>query len=130
MTNQEALAKYLNISIEEADTLLEDCDYIIYTNDEADEAAKESILNSAWAFNADFIIEHSEALDHDTSSFTIIKAIQEQCEDGNAAILRLINDKDEFVVGAISADGRGHFLSAYDGDEIQLENGTFAYRQN
>lgn len=48
----------------------------------------------------------------------------------NEHILLLIDDLDDFVEEAIRLDGRGHFLSSYDGAEIELEDGYFAYRIN
>jgi hypothetical protein len=39
-------------------------------------------------------------------------------------------DEDAFVEYCISADGRGHFLSGYDGVEIELADDWFAYRTN
>ncbi len=45
----------------------------------------------------------------------------------------MIEDEDEFVSQAISADGRGHFLNTYDGNENEqtIEGTTFyIYRMN
>lgn len=39
-------------------------------------------------------------------------------------------DMDAIVKECIEQDGRGHFLGYYDGDEIELDNNLFAYRQN
>ena len=108
-------------------------EYLVLTESEANELAKDTIKESAWAFNADFIIAHSNALDHDDASNEIIAAIKEQCESGNNAMLKLIDDVDEFIEAAIAADGRGHFLSGYDGEELELcVAGTwyFIYRTN
>ena len=52
-------------------------------------------------------------------------------DDANDTILALIDDFDEFVSDAISADGRGRFLSYYDGEENEeVVNGEtyFIYR--
>lgn len=97
---------------------------------EADAACAEYIRNSAWAFNTDFIIEHSSALDFDEASKVIVNAIQKLCESGNDAMLRLIDDVDTFIQDAIDADGRGNFLSGYDGRELDLGDGVFLYRIN
>ena len=130
ITDIKALANYLQVKQSEAKELIDSGDYTIYSDSEANEAAKEYILNSAWAFNKNFIIGHCKALDFDKASESILDAIQEQCESGNDAILKLIDDEQEFVDDAIASDGRGHFLSGYDGNEIELENGNFAYRNN
>ena len=109
-------------------------EYMVLTDEEADKRVKEDIKESVWAFNADFIIRHSRALDYDDGSRQIIKAIQEQCENGNKAMLKLIDDFDDFVEDAIESDGRGHFLNTYDGveHEFQMSNWEwyYIYRMN
>jgi hypothetical protein len=87
--------------------------YICLTDSEADEKVKENILDSIWAFRPSFL-----------SSFTgfdveVFEAIQNngRCESNNSAILSMIEDEDGLVSDAISADGRGHFMSSYDGNE-------------
>lgn len=92
-------------------------DWLVLTDEEADEMAAERIRESVWAFTSAFIIEHSKALDFDAASEKIVKAIAEQCESGNEAMTKLIDSMDEFIEDAVSADGRGHFLSGYDGNE-------------
>lgn len=101
---------------------VENQEYMILNDEEADEKTKENINDSVWAFNADFIIEHSDVLDFDEASETVVKAIGEMCENGNEAMKKLISDMDEFVTDAISADGRGHFLNTYDGNEYEADN--------
>lgn len=39
-------------------------------------------------------------------------------------------DYDEIADMAVEWDGRGHFLSMWDGDELELPNGFYAYKQN
>lgn len=39
-------------------------------------------------------------------------------------------DEDAICDGAISIDGIAHFISTYDGDEIELSNDLYAYRTN
>ena len=52
-------------------------------------------------------------------------------EDCNDIFLRLLNnDLSYFIQDAVNADGAGHFLSGYDGNEIELEGNYFAYRTN
>lgn len=81
-----------------------------------------------WAFTTDFIAEH---LKHDIvycehpvnldDLRLAIRAAQERlCEGANALILALIDDLEEFVDDAIAADGRGHFISSYDGEEHEV----------
>lgn len=108
-------------------------EYLVLTDEEADQKTREYIEETVWAFNSDFIISHSEILDYDDASEKIISSIQAECENGNEAIKKLIDDMEEFVEDAISADGRGHFLSSYDGEENEQEvNGEifYIYRTN
>lgn len=106
-------------------------DYLVLTDEEADEKAAEYIKDSLWAFNASFIIDHSK-LPYD--AIDMIKNYQDtQCERANETIEALIEDMDEFISDAISADGRGHFMSTYDGNEYEetIEGETFyIYRIN
>jgi len=102
-------------------------EYLVLTDEEADEACRDNIKESVWAFNADFIIRHS---DLPWEAVDMIKGFQEsKCEDANETILALIMDFDGFVEDAISSDGRGHFLSGYDGDEVEAGK-YFIYRLN
>jgi len=96
-------------------------EYAVATNeDKADEAAAAYIKDSLWAFTAEFIIDHSK-LPYD--AIEMIRSFQQdKCEDANDTIAALIENMDEFVSDAISTDGRGHFLSPYDGKETSLKN--------
>jgi len=133
----DVLAKFLQVEVDDLTVTKYDennfeigeKEYMILTEEEAQEKAKEYILDSIWAFNADFIIEHSKVLDFDDASQSIIKAIQEQCENGNEAMKKLIDDIDTFIEDAINADGRGHFMNSYDGNEAQ-DGEYFIYRIN
>lgn len=137
MTKIEALAEFLDVEVKDLEVsswdentfVLGDQEYLVLTDEEADDAATERIKESAWAFNKNFIIANSSVLDYDKGSEDILDAIQEKCEDGNDAILRLIDDFDIFVEDAISSDGRGHFLSPYDGNENEVDE-YFIYRTN
>jgi hypothetical protein len=106
-----------------------DEDYLILTDEEADEKAKEYILDSLWAFTPNFLAS-ATGID-----LEVFEAIQNngRCESNNDAILRLVDDEDALVEEAIMWDGRGHFLSHYDGNEdSETVNETeyFIYRQN
>ena len=110
-------------------------EYKVLTDAEADEEAKESILNDLWAFNADFILQHTEfynnSTDREDAEFCdSLKRLQGSiCESANSIVKALICDIDEFVTDAIDADGRGHFLSYYDGREHEQDE-FFIYRTN
>jgi hypothetical protein len=101
-------------------------EYSVLTDAEADSAAYAYIKESLWAFNTSFILAHSKL---PAEAEEMIRSFQEKCEGANETILALIVDLDHFVEDAICADGRGHFLSSYDGEEV--ESGQFyIYRNN
>jgi hypothetical protein len=107
-------------------------DFLVLTDEEADEKAKEYIKETLWAFNASFIANEID-LDEE-----VIQAIHDngKCEGNNDTIYNLIQklgDFDNFVEEAISTDGRGHFMSSYDGNENEetVNDETFyIYRIN
>lgn len=106
-------------------------DFAVGTSDAADDAAKEYIEMTAWAFSASFLSEFTELPEE------MFAAVQEQCEGANDAVLKCIEMKeggiDAFAELAISHDGRGHFLSPYDGEELEQKvNGEWVnmYRVN
>lgn len=109
-------------------------EWLVLTDEEADELAQEEIENSLWAFNPDFIIDHLEnqSLDNWERSHCAdaLSEIQKHhCEGINPIIRALIGDIEDFAADAIASDGREHFLSRYDGKEIELEGTDFyAYR--
>ncbi len=118
-----------NLLLVEEDYEEIDSDYLVCTDEEADEKAAEYIKETVWAFNAGFIVDHS-SLPYE--AIEMIENFQQKCEDANDTILALIDDFDDFVSDAISADGRGHFMSSYDGEENEeTVNGEtyYIYRQ-
>lgn len=137
MTKIEALANFLECEIEELEQTTYDenifeygnQEYLVLTDEEADEKAKEEITESLWAFNTSFILEHTNIEWNERTEKAIQKMQEELCEDANEIIKAMIEDIDEFVEDAISSDGRGHFLSQYDGEENEEEN-YFIYRTN
>jgi len=120
------------IEVEEFNPDNYDNNYLVLTDSEADDKAKEYITDSLWAFTANFLSERT-GLDAE-----VFEAIQSngKCESNNDTIYNLVqklDDIDSFVDAAISADGRGHFMSSYDGNENEEEvNGTtfYIYRIN
>ena len=104
-------------------------EYKVLTDDEADEEVKEYIEQSVWAFNPSFLSAHAkDGIDED-----VFKALSEKCEGSNEAVKSLIKDFDHFVDDAVLSDGRGHFLSSYDGCEHEVNikgNYYYIYRTN
>ena len=96
-------------------------DLLILDEHEADTRFTDYILDSLWAFRAEFIADHvhKDRIDDYSDLIRSIQQIQEQCEGANSAIKAMIDDLEDFVHDAISADGRGHFLSSYDGNEYE-----------
>ena len=134
--NIKALVKHLNLDLKEDGPMIEENgseysfggnDYKVLTDDEADEQTKEYIKESAWAFKPSFLASHSKADEN------VFKCLSAQCESSNDSVLSLIDDFDHFVDDAIGCDGRGHFLSSYDGNEYEedINNTTYyIYRTN
>lgn len=116
------------IEIEEFDN----DDYLVLTDEEADEKAKEYITDSLWAFNPSFL---ASMTDFDEEIFQAI-ADNGKCESNNDVIYNTIQKTcgiNDFVEAAVQADGRGHFMSSYDGNENEetVHGETFyIYRQN
>lgn len=101
------------LEVSEWDNDAEDC--LILTDEEADEEAKRIILESVWAFNPSFLDAHIKSgkrLDK-----MIAKLQKDNSENCNDMLLAMIDDKQHFVDDAICADGRGHFIATYDGNE-------------
>lgn len=132
----KTLADFLEISKEKAQNLIENGDYLVLTDEEAQTRANEEIRNSLWAFNADFILNHNkraigfDRYEWDAAVEALEDAQEKSCESLNGLCLALIDDIDEFVQDAIIADGRGHFISFYDGKEHETPDGLFIYRMN
>ena len=126
----KALAKYLELTKEEEKEIYYESydiycfgnqEYLVLTDDEADEKVAEYIKDSVWAFNPSFLSSHS-GIDED-----VFKLLQDKCESANEAVLKLIKDFDKFVEDAVATDGRGHFLSSYDGEENDHEHDNETY---
>lgn len=108
-------------------------EFAIGIDAEADKAARESIEQSVWAFNASFILSECNLPDELEDG---LRAWQEkECEGANDALLRMVNRLagDSFFESAIQADGRGHFLAGYDNEENEEKIGDtrfYIYRTN
>lgn len=103
-------------------------EYLVLTDEEADEKAAEYIRDTVWAFNHWFLSDHMPG----RLSEKAIVAMQEDCEGANDDLVELIeagSGMEEFVQDAIQADGRGHFISHYDGEEHEYED-YLIYRVN
>ena len=103
---------------------------IALDDDDADAACKESIEMSVCAFSPSFIAQETDI------PIEIFEALvkADLCEGANEAVMACIEATcgiDSFVESAISWDGRGHYLSHYDGHEVELEgSNSYAYRMS
>jgi hypothetical protein len=101
--------------------------YMVLTDDEADEAVREYIESSLWAFNADFLAGNTGLPSE------VFESLQnDKYEDANDPIHTIVTkcgDFDRLVRDAVMSDGRGHFLAQYDGVEDE-EGDFFIYRTN
>lgn len=111
-------------------------EYAVGTKAQAEKAAKAYILDSLWAFRAEFIARICKL---STKEAEAIKKMQaEMSEDANPLVQRIIGEKNlgRFVKEAIRADGLAHFLASYDGKERRsddvpgLPKGKLAFRVN
>ena len=103
-------------------------EFLVMDDDRAYATAYHEISQLLWAFNTDFILDHLKDdikygddpvdLGELKASIDLVKG--KLCEGANAIIHALIADLKEFVDDAIAADGRGHFISSYDGDEHEV----------
>ena len=103
-------------------------EYLVIYDDRVYATAYHEISQLLWAFDTDFILDHLKddikycdaPVDLDELKAGIDIAKEKLCEGANAIIHALIDDLEEFVDDAIAADGRGHFISPYDGEEHEV----------
>jgi hypothetical protein len=113
-TEAIVLAGHLGVDLIEAESFIDDNDYLVLTDEEADDAVREEIEQLVWAFTPSFLSAHTRV------SEEAIKKIQELHEGANDALAEMIKDFDEFVEDAVASDGRGHFLAGYDHEEHEV----------
>lgn len=135
-----ALADFLNITAEEiqAETYRDnlfrtpDAEYLVLTDREATAEAENDISNTLWAFRADFILEVCN-LTLTSDAVKSLEAMQCKCCESCNEFIRAIIDGtcgiEYFCDDAILADGRGHFISQYNGVENE-QDGFYIYRLN
>ena len=132
----KALADFLGESVETLRDNGNNCyqvgdgmECLVLTDEEADEQARADIECSLWAFNAEFILDCC-GLDSDPNVAKSLRKMQEvSCEGCNDFIRALVDGTcgiEEFAEQAILADGRGQFLSTYDGKEGE-QDGYYIY---
>jgi hypothetical protein len=99
-------------------------EWLVLSDDDADERCSEAIRDSLWAFRIDFLRAHCSNVD----ALEALDGVRERlCERANPLVLALIDDVDYLIEDAIRADGRGHFLASYDHEEHERD-GWCLYR--
>ena len=112
---------------DDAQSEFDDENWLVLTDEEADEAVREEIEEMVWAFTPSFLQAHTGV------NADAIAKIQEMCENANDPLKAMIKDFDHFVEDAMKCDGRGHFLAGYDHEENCITfNGItyYIYRRN
>jgi hypothetical protein len=131
-----ALARHLEIKSSEVEEtgnddiyIAESEEWLVLTDSEADEAAKVQIRDTLWAFNFSFLQGHlRKGIDVSDTLEASIKDMQGKlCEGANEIIFGMIEDFAHFAEDAVKCDGRGHFLSSYDGEEHEVRVGKTMY---
>ena len=139
MTKEKALALYLDVDENEIEENTcgtygikgDGGEYLLLTDEEADEEAKKEIKESLWAFSAIFILNECNMENSNKVENSLIAMQNACCEGCNDFILALIEGScglDKFVDDAIGFDGRGHFISEYNGEEVDAEGEYYIYR--
>ena len=125
--------KEMNIEVSSYDAslfIVEDSEYLVLTDEEANERCRDYILENLWAFRANFLVSHIPLSGNFKMITQCIEDMQaKMCESCNELLLAMIRDTDELIEDAIQADGRGHFLSSYDSEERE-EGEFFIYQIN
>lgn len=105
-------------------------EYLVCTDEEADSAVHNYIRENLWAFRPTFLRQYIGKNGLPMEGEAMLEAFQEKCECANESLLAMVGDRfDELVMDAIGCDGRGPFLSPYDGEEHESGN-FYVYRTN
>ena len=124
-----ALAKASKHKVEEVKHLYENTfevngdEYIVLSDEERKEAVIENIKESASYFSSSFLAGETE----------LPEIVFESLVDKNEAVVKIIEKLADggisgFAKRAVEADGFGHFLNGYNGEEKELPNGFYAYQ--
>lgn len=105
-------------------------EFSVMTEEAREEQITEYIKDTLFAFKPSFLAGETDLPEE------VFQTLCEKCEPGNEPILKLIEKTcgiKSFVDSAVGADGYGHFLNHYDGEEHEIEvNGVtyYVYRNN
>jgi hypothetical protein len=90
---------------------------------DAEEIANDRIGDFVNALTDDQINQGNDGFDYYIDNFGEEEAF-------NKAVKNNLIDIESASEDAVNVDGVAHFISSYDGEEIALENGSYAYRTN
>lgn len=103
----------------------EGSEYMVLTDEEADEKVLERVEDTLWAFNPSFLADLTGLEE------VVFKTLGSLYESGNEAVKAIVENTcgmEALVKDAIHYDGRGHFLASYDGEELECSvEGTDYY---
>ena len=134
---QRELASYLDVDVKDVKWIYgnefavvdRNEEYLILDDDEANDEVNDYIRSSLEYFNSRFLAKHCKLPE------SVIKILQGSAQtpgfqvDLSELLYSLCADFSALVADAIEQDGRGHFLSMYDGKEIEY-SGYLIYRTN
>jgi len=122
---KEAFVKLSGFQIDEIDPE----QWLFIGENQAVKKIKENERERVYTFNSFFIFHHLKPILKDEMNRKDIREMQEIMQDRcNELIFCLIEDYDEFIEDAIKDDGKGHYLSHYDSEELALPDNICAYR--
>ena len=140
VTNEmKALAEFLGVDVNEVKQGDYDCqlyhegsEYLVLTDEEAQEQAEAEIKEGLWCLDTDFIFEHISAcskisrpaIEKIKSAFSEVQ--DSYCESLNELIEVMVDDVNKLIEDVIESDGRGRFIAKYDGIENE-HNGFYIY---
>lgn len=103
-------------------------EFLVLTDEEADEAADEAIERDLWAFRPDFLEPY---MPNGVTASVLATIAEASYEDASEAFAGMLGEDGIEAVkrDAKASDGRGHFLASYDFEE--RESGEyFVFRIN
>lgn len=129
MMKAQALAQHLGCDVEDveeskhddAEFEAESETWLVLTEEEANKRTRDNIRESLWAFRVSFLQYHLK-VEGDRVLDALERMQAELCEDTNEILFALVKDFDHLVRDAVLSDGRGHFLSGYDGEEHEVRD--------
>lgn len=104
-------------------------EYLVLSQEEAEERAAQYVRDSLWAFRTEFIAAHTKNGLSDACIEALNRMQVELGEDCQPVLEALIEGMDAFIEDAIRVDGLAHFLATYDGKEAE-KNGFLIFRTN